>query len=132
MKTEQETFDAVVAHFLTMDGPAIDPDSDDQGCRYRSPTGAKCFVGALIPDELYREEIETYPVKYDCVRRITESLGYLTTFLQELQEIHDNHSAEPADVWKGETERELIEFAARHGLKCSLQPQSSEAERSED
>lgn len=56
LATEQETFDLVVNALITQGGPSLDEDHDT--CMYRSPTGAKCAAGHLIPDELYDPVME--------------------------------------------------------------------------
>lgn len=53
----QEAFDTMVKHLAKQKEKAIDP-NDLDSCLYRSPTGLKCAVGALIPDELYSSEFE--------------------------------------------------------------------------
>lgn len=55
LPSAQEVFDIVVNHLFTQGRPAR---QDDGRCRYRMKSGLRCAVGALIPDELYKEEFE--------------------------------------------------------------------------
>ncbi len=50
--TKQEAFDKMVAHLASQKGRGIDPHG---GCVYRSPSGLKCVVGALLSDEIVQE-----------------------------------------------------------------------------
>lgn len=59
MYTKQETFDMAVGHLIKQGQRAISEDGTN-ACLYRGSEGTKCAVGALIPDELYTEEIEGY------------------------------------------------------------------------
>jgi hypothetical protein len=86
----------------------------DGGCMYRNPDGLKCFIGHLIPDELYEAEMEGRTV-----RRLLEE--YPNTFLalgltganlplmQALQNVHDYRYPE---MW----ERELRQIAIVYSL----------------
>lgn len=59
--TKQQMFDIVWAHFVTNKNPlsiAVDPVTEESACRYRGPNGEKCAVGVLLPDELYRPEMD--------------------------------------------------------------------------
>lgn len=116
----QEAFDIVVTHALKQNERAlINPegeDSDDCSCRYRTPNGLKCFVGALIPDDHYHPEMEGNNVA-DLLRSFSpdylllenESPLIQEDFYSHLQEIHDYH--EPAE-WR----KELINLAIEHHL----------------
>jgi hypothetical protein len=55
LPSAQEIFDLVTNHLITQGRPAR---VDDGRCRYRMAGGLRCAVGALIPDELYKEEFE--------------------------------------------------------------------------
>lgn len=54
--TKQEAFDRVWEHFI-VDGQPLSRVGGR--CYYRSPFGAKCAIGLLIPDELYRDEFDS-------------------------------------------------------------------------
>lgn len=51
----QEIFDTVVRHLAQQGGPAKDGNGD---CVYRGQNNTKCAVGCLIPDEMYRPEMD--------------------------------------------------------------------------
>lgn len=55
LPSAQEIFNLVANHLFTQGRPAR---QDDGRCRYRMESGLRCAVGALIPDELYKEEFE--------------------------------------------------------------------------
>lgn len=73
-------------------------------CLYRGPNGLKCAIGALIPDELYREEMEGMAVtrllineqnKYPKLYELFEQVD--SQFLSEMQDIHDFN---PIEQWE--------------------------------
>ena len=105
MPTNQETFDAVVAHARKQNARAV---SAAGGCRYRTVFGKKCFYGCLIPDEDYDPVIEgealslTPPgcAAWTAARvlwDITQKLGHDLRLAKELQEVHDH---KPVDDWE--------------------------------
>lgn len=53
---KQTIFDTVVRHLGRQGHPAM---NGAGRCVYRAPDGSKCAVGCLIPDELYRPEMDT-------------------------------------------------------------------------
>lgn len=58
-RNDQDIFDAVVRHFAAQRVPALEPRGPfDNMCCYRTKTGLKCAIGALIPDKLYARRIE--------------------------------------------------------------------------
>jgi len=62
MMTLQKVFSTVRRHLLKQnaksEGPIDGCDPPATRCMYRSPTGLSCAVGCLIPDGLYRREME--------------------------------------------------------------------------
>lgn len=56
--TKQQMFDRVWQHFVVEKGP---PSGDLTRCNYRDPSGAKCAMGLLIPDEMYAPVMEGRP-----------------------------------------------------------------------
>lgn len=91
MKTHQEAFNEVMNHlkqqgvYATMPAPNA-PFSHK--CVYRSDTGLKCAIGALIPDECYdpslegksasqQEVMDALPVEYQQLgRRFLSDIQY--------------------------------------------------------
>lgn len=55
LPSAQEIFDLVVEHLFKQGRPAR---QDNGRCRYRMESGLRCAIGALIPDEFYKEEFE--------------------------------------------------------------------------
>jgi hypothetical protein len=85
--TAQEIFDTSVGALLKQGRPAYSP---EDGCAYRTPDGAKCAVGHLIPDSKYTPALEGMPADADDVlRAISEGAGDHAHLLQRLQSAHD-------------------------------------------
>jgi len=108
--TLQEVFDKVVQHARTQGKQAI---TSRGQCRYRTPDGLKCFIGALIPDEVYGPDMERMRVcalmEIDPdISRMFEGINPYQ--LDQLQRIHDEQSP---DRWEGY----LQSYAIRWGLK---------------
>lgn len=65
-------------------------------CAYRTRNGNKCFIGALIPDRLYKQEFEGNNVS-DLPKEILEYIGVSgpddVSFLIQLQLIHDREDS---------------------------------------
>lgn len=78
--TAQEVFDAVATHLLTQNARSVTEDSPGT-CLYRGPEGRKCAIGALIPDSLYRPEIENVPSNlfFDVAYRDVENVNQWTS-----------------------------------------------------
>ena len=57
--TNQSAFDAVVKHSRTQKSKSMSPDGSN--CLYRGPEGNKCWIGCLIPDNVFAEVIARYP-----------------------------------------------------------------------
>jgi hypothetical protein len=81
---KQEIFDRGVAGILKQGEPAIDPRRNL--CKYRDDQGHACFVGKLIPDEIYTPELEAEALS-DVVALIKADEHY--DLLAECQEAHD-------------------------------------------
>lgn len=70
---------------------------DAFNCLYRSPTGERCAIGVLIPDEKYDPGIEHMPasiiprsiIEVDGAPLSAEDAGF-DEFLRALQECHDH------------------------------------------
>lgn len=124
----QEIFDKVATHLLTQGVPAR---TETLGCRYRTPRGGlKCAIGALIPDEMYDERLESQAVSdayipddgdyeqalFDGTYCQSAHLGVILktigidledkrtcNLLDELQCLHDDDEIEPGNhrkVWR--------------------------------
>jgi len=107
---KQAIFDQVKHHLLAQNALAL----DDDDCVYRAPDGRRCAIGALIPDDLYHEEMEGEGFNNECFTSVRNYLGVNgpndMTFLDNLRRIHD-------DVEVRDWEYALTAFAARYGLK---------------
>ncbi len=102
--TEQEIFDTVARHLLTQNAKSLlfpDPGLEQDGtmCAYRAPTGLRCAVGCLIPDELYDATMETCTVHALITNfaAVGERFSEHEDLLAALQSVHDNTEVE---FWK--------------------------------
>lgn len=57
----QEIFDTVFTKLYEQGKQSVDPELPHT-CMYRGPDGMKCAAGFLIPDELYRPEMENISI----------------------------------------------------------------------
>lgn len=91
----QQAFDIMVAHLRQQGRPSR---YDAAGCAYRGPDGLKCAVGALIPDELYRDNMEGRTIRTllisdrDAYHKLSRLLDRVDVqLLEEMQTIHDHN-----------------------------------------
>lgn len=125
MKTKQEILDHVMKHARTQKVPAMTTEAP--ACRYRLEVGGvmlKCFVGCLIRDEDYTDDMEACSVtsqsrEADRVREALNKNDISTDdatleFLGQLQCIHDGAdiSLSLVDKW----EARFADVARKHGL----------------
>ena len=80
---------------------------DGRACKYRGPNGAKCFIGAAIPDERYDPRIEGRPLCY-AFDKVYMTMGNVKLAVA-LQMVHDYH---PVNEW----DRRLRELAQEYAL----------------
>lgn len=93
--TKQAVFDQVAKHLLTQKAK-----SHSEGCcAYRGDYDRKCAVGCLIPDNVYRKDLEGSTVKSDRFKSTLRQLGLesCVQLLKDLQVVHDQ--ADPS-YWK--------------------------------
>jgi hypothetical protein len=123
--TPQEILDAVARHLFAQGYPA----RDGHKCYYRTHDGeAKCAVGVLIPDELYRSEMEHYGVLQLIERYEVPSWfhGHVM-LLSDLQRVHDTIG----DTWHStlKMRTHLTWVANKHGLSTETIDTLSFADR---
>lgn len=106
----QNLFDDIVTHARSQRKQSnADNNSGFIGCAYRGPKGLKCFIGALIPDELYSADFEetdfdgplamSPQLQVYFVEKYKMDLEDIRNYGMELQRIHDETSVE---LWDGE------------------------------
>lgn len=88
-------------------------------CLYSDQQGKKCFIGALIPDELYKTSLENRKGNAVLVelgmlpardnRLINDDYYDMETFITQLQKVHDSLDV---SVWNDS----LIGIANQHKL----------------
>lgn len=64
MTQRQEHFDTALAHLRKQGRKAL---AHHGGCAYRGKAGAKCAIGALIPDDRYEPEMEGRSARHSMI-----------------------------------------------------------------
>ena len=115
----QQAFDIMVQHLRQQGRPSRD---EVDGCQYRGPDGLKCAVGALIPDELYNERMESKNI-YSLIKdgkfpALTELFaGINIHVLSDLQDTHDfNEPARWEQLFKECAEEFGLNYTAPQGV----------------
>ena len=110
----QEIYDTVKEHLLTQMEESMHP--VHKYCMYRNPSGLKCAVGCLIPDELYDPRMDNGGVSGKGLSLLLQEFSLPEWMLKNsgllhaLQRVHD--ATEP-DAW-----REGLQTVARtYGLE---------------
>jgi hypothetical protein len=123
----QPLFERVWNHLLTQQERAS---TNEQSCAYRGYEGRKCGVGCLIPNELYRPEMEGLSVthllaEYPDLSLLIRGGGHpgvdyyaQTELLIQFQRIHDVYASR---AW----ESQLRLTAETYGLTCPPVPTRS-------
>ena len=104
--TKQEAFNAICAHAALMKEKCI---GKKGWCLFRLGDN-KCFVGALIADEDYREDLENKVStlhKGNVIDIVDLEAAQQTEFLQALQIIHDE---EPFEEWQAHLSQVALEY----------------------
>ncbi|MER9178914.1 hypothetical protein [Mesorhizobium sp. M0767] len=114
MKT-QEIYDTVAKHLLAQGKRATTGQTSSYGgdsCAYRGEGDTKCAAGCLIPDDLYKPDMEGDSVFHEDI------LTVMPTWFKEnvnligaLQNVHDNR-----EPW--EWRKALAYLARRYDLKA--------------
>jgi hypothetical protein len=81
--TKQEQFNKVVAHARKQGEVAVNSYGE---CQYRAEDGAKCFVGCLIPDDIYEPDMEGLSARDVIIRH---DLDLDVSLCNLLQIVHD-------------------------------------------
>ncbi len=111
--TAQMIFDESVGFILRQRRPSVVASlSPETNCRYRTPSGLRCAVGALIGDDEYRPAMEGQTARM--VVAGIPRLKFHADLLRDLQRAHDG-AAEDVDFLPSFT-RYAMAVAYRHGL----------------
>lgn len=85
----QEIFDTVATHIIKQGKPSVNASGR---CMYRGEDDTMCAVGALIPDEVYHDDIEDLLpnelIENGYITNVKENRGNL--LLTDLQSAHDS------------------------------------------
>lgn len=95
--TRQELFNKVVAHLRRQGKRAVKGHGNNFGCSYESSEGLRCGIGALLPEDLTREEARRLDNTGAVKRCVEEGLlqfssadvAYSSHFTRALQTFHD-------------------------------------------
>lgn len=96
MPSDQETVNKVGEHLALQNAKSVDLKGTSM---LRNPDGLKCAIGCLIPDSMYKPELENQNIyEYDHrgakvlskLGSLMQSMGYDPELLQALQKIHDD------------------------------------------
>ena len=122
--TDQEAFDVMVTHLLTMPVQA----SDEEGCKYRTLDGENCcLVGKLIPDDDY-DPIMEGGAGDDVLEKVGIT-GINGDLIFKMQNLHDDDSIWTAPDYKWDDPLvlqidlaipKLMTIAATHGLSLDV------------
>lgn len=112
MRTAREIFDHVKQHLLTQN---VRSTLGNGLCAYRGENGCKCAIGCLIPDEVYKPEIEGSSIRvlldYKLLpEELHRELVPHESLLDRLQTVHDRR--EPSEwersLYRIEMEENLL------------------------
>lgn len=110
----QECFDKVWKHFVIDENPQSIRLSDYR-CYYRSPSGIKCAIGCLIPDEMYNEDMEKTQLLNFQNKWPGLPFHYLDhVIVRDLQRCHDH--AVLMNNFTMEVTNNLKDFAIKYNL----------------
>jgi hypothetical protein len=118
----QRMIDIGATHMRTQGRCSVGGVGLDDSCQYRGPNGSKCFIGALIHDEHYSQDLEGSAVRGDgtIVLEALESSGYridveLAEALNYAQHmLHDN--LEQASDFPAAFEGALVSYCSEYEL----------------
>lgn len=120
---KQEIFDKVAKHLIQQGCASVHEELNE--CRYRTDEGLMCAVGCLIPDEIYKRNMEGLAAE-DLLRAFPEVEEFLGVevnedrcFISTLQHAHDNHlssSPKGMEAWK----TRMCRIAEEFSLDCSV------------
>ena len=110
--TNQELFDTVSAHLLKQNERSA---SGNGECLYRGPSGLKCAIGCLIPDDRYTPDLEGVNACGDQVSQAAGLDSTNTDLVRHLQILHDEK-----DVYTWHEELKLL--GKEYGLDTSKVP----------
>lgn len=91
----QEAFNKVWDWTIVQNQPKSENQFEDTNyCLYRGQNNTKCFIGALIPDDLYQESMEKNSVDalvtdFPTISNLLEINNDTLAFYMRMQTIHD-------------------------------------------
>lgn len=132
--TKQEIYDTVCKGLAEQGGPSIRCNESGMrtACLYRGPGGRKCAAGLLIPDDLYRPDMDT--ATYTSFRRVVERYPELRELIgvdnlklvQSLQDAHDERSVPSPSMTLMDPE-EIVNALHQVALRYGITPGAEQA-----
>lgn len=95
LPTNQSVFTNSVRYLLRQGVPSIEESSGQ--CKYRSDDGCRCAIGAILPDHLYRRDMEGQRVSLILQERRATNKYFLDVdrvLLSDMQTAHDKAAIE--------------------------------------
>lgn len=83
----QRTFNRMVIHMLRQQCRSLNKDGDPA---YRGLGGKMCPVGHLIPQSMFRQEMEGKPADAPAVAKVLQDLGHDVKLCWVVQKVHDS------------------------------------------
>lgn len=116
--TKQEAFDTAVKGLLLQGKPSHFPGFFQDLCCYRSPTGEKCAIGHLIPDDLYNPSLERSTPLGDEFKNVFKDTDLF--FLTDMQlRLHDEYKRSHGN-FKQWVKYQALGFAADNRLNTDV------------
>lgn len=110
----QELFEYIAKHLIQQGGRA----TDNSVCAYRGTHGRTCAAGCVIPDKLYRPDMEGSVVNSDHFP-LPASLRRHTGLVRDLQLVHDTSLVDEEGLFVNLTDEFLL-IAERRELDASF------------
>jgi hypothetical protein len=115
--TRQEIFDYVVQRLLQQGKRSM---TGEEGCKYRGDGGTRCALGWLIPDDLYRPEMDDFHCSWNVQDLLRHGIPAITALGNDLaykmQRAHDHASDHIPGLFKTTLLENMKDVALRHNL----------------
>lgn len=130
--TLQQAFNTICHKAQLQNALSHIPDDPDFMCAYRTKDGKQCFIGMIMPDELYDPQMDAdnSDIKF-VLKNYPEVEKYFALIdsdtLEDLQGIHDTGGT-MVNPWDNLWEKSLRRFALKHHLTIPFTKNNQEFE----
>lgn len=115
--TSQEIFDYVIQRLLEQGKRSM---TGEEGCKYRGDGGTRCALGWLIPDDLYRAEMDDFHCSWNVGDLLRHDFPAITALghalAEDMQRAHDQASDHIPGLFKTTFLENMKDVALRHNL----------------